>query len=209
MKVLIVAATKFEIESVLRSKINADFLVTGVGIPATIFHLNKKLMSSQYDLVINAGIAGCFSRKFNLGDVLLVEEDTFGDLGISHNNEFKTLFDAGFSAPDEFPFSGGWLKNKNAKSFNLSPPLVKAVTVNKITDDKIQVQKLKEKFAADIESMEGAAFHYVCIHQQIQFLQIRSISNHVGECDKSNWEIKKAIVNLNEELFKILEKEKS
>ena len=62
----------------------------------------------------------------------------------------------------------------------------------------------KEKFSADIETMEGAAFHYVCLHQQINFLQLRSISNIVGERDKTKWKTKEAINNLNDELFKII-----
>ena len=52
--------------------------------------------------------------------------------------------------------------------------------------------------------MEGAAFHYVCLQQKINFLQIRGISNMVGERDKTKWKIKKAIENLNNELLKII-----
>jgi len=84
-------------------------------------------------------------------------------------------------------------------------PVVKGITVNKITDDKIQIKKMVEKFAPDIESMEGAAFHYVCLQQKINFLQLRSISNVVGERDKEKWEMKEAINNLNLELKNLLE----
>jgi futalosine hydrolase len=65
---------------------------------------------------------------------------------------------------------------------------------------------MKEKLSPHVESMEGAAFHYVCLHQKINFLQLRSISNYVGERDKSKWELKKSIENLNSELIKIIEK---
>jgi futalosine hydrolase len=53
--------------------------------------------------------------------------------------------------------------------------------------------------------MEGAALHYVCLQQEINFLQLRSISNIVGERDKQKWEMKEAIANLNMELKKILQ----
>jgi futalosine hydrolase len=52
--------------------------------------------------------------------------------------------------------------------------------------------------------MEGAAMHYVCIQEKIPFLQVRSISNEVGIRDKSKWAIREAIVNLNEEIKKII-----
>lgn len=55
-----------------------------------------------------------------------------------------------------------------------------------------------------VESMEGAAFHYVCLQQQIPFIQLRSISNEIGERDKSKWEMKKAITQLNEKLIDLL-----
>ena len=52
--------------------------------------------------------------------------------------------------------------------------------------------------------MECAALHYVCLQQNVPFLQIRSVSNEVGERDKSKWKIKEAVENLNNELIKIL-----
>jgi len=52
--------------------------------------------------------------------------------------------------------------------------------------------------------MEGAAFFYVCLQEKAPFIQIRSISNYVGEQDKSKWEISLAVKNLNNVLLDIL-----
>ena len=52
--------------------------------------------------------------------------------------------------------------------------------------------------------MEGAALHYVCLSEKIPFLQLRSVSNYVGERDKNKWAVREAIANLNIELQKIL-----
>jgi futalosine hydrolase len=82
---------------------------------------------------------------------------------------------------------------------------VNGVTVNKISDRKKQSKQLKENFTADIESMEGAAFHFVCLQQNISFLQLRSISNKVGERDKTKWCMTEAIVNLNRELTDLVD----
>ena len=53
--------------------------------------------------------------------------------------------------------------------------------------------------------MEGAALHYVCLMEKIPFLQIRSISNYVGERNKRNWNMKEAIANLNKKLIEFVQ----
>jgi futalosine hydrolase len=205
MNVLVVSATEFEIEPLVHENNIADVLITGIGIPATIFHLTKKLSQKNYDLVIQAGIAGTFSPDLKKGTVLLVDKDAFGDLGIYEKGNFKTLFDSGFINENEFPFSNGWLVNRHEYLTHSSLSLATGITVNKITDDGNQIKILSKKFNPDIESMEGAALHYVCLQQKIKFLQLRSISNTVGERDKQKWEMKKAITNLNMELKKIIQ----
>lgn len=205
MNVLIVAATDFEIEPFIQEKKKADILVAGVGIPATIFHLTKKLLAKNYDLVIQAGIAGTFAETFNLAEVVTVKEDCFADIGIEEKGQLNTLFDIGFLKNNEFPFSDGKLINPSKILETISLPKAKAVTVNKISDDDFHNKLVQEKFAAQIESMEGAAFHYACLQQKINFLQLRSISNMVGERDKSKWKLKTSIENLNNQLLQIFD----
>ncbi|HXR84169.1 MAG TPA: futalosine hydrolase [Hanamia sp.] len=206
MNLLIVAATEFEIEPLLKENILADILVTGVGIPATVFHLGKKLLEKKYDFVIQAGIGGTFNDGFKLSEVVLVKEDTFGDLGIEENNNFYSLFEKGFAGQNAFPFTNGWLVNNSSVFQKIDLPIAKAITVNKIGDNQLHNRIMQKKFSAHVESMEGAAFHYVCLYEKINFLQVRSLSNQVGERDKSKWQLKKAIGNLNNELIKIIEK---
>ncbi len=54
--------------------------------------------------------------------------------------------------------------------------------------------------------MEGAAFHYACLQENIPFLQLRSISNYVEVRDKSKWKIQLAIKELNDTLIKYFER---
>jgi len=204
MNVLIVAATEMEIAPFLKENNKTDILITGVGIPATVFHLTKKLIEKKYDFVIQAGIGGTFTDSLNLGEVVLIKKDTFADLGINEKGNFKTLFEIRFLDDNDFPYTEGWLVNNSLlKKNNL--PIVNAITINKITDDHLQIKNIQQKFSAQIESMEGAAFHYVCLQQKINFLQIRSISNVVGERDKTKWQMKTAVENLNKELLKIIQ----
>lgn len=206
MNLLIVASTKLEIQPLLNQNIDLDILITGVGIASTVFYLTNKLAEKKYDLAIQAGIAGTFTDRLKLSEVVSVKEDTFADLGIQENGKFYSLFEKGFIDKNDFPYTDGWLVNKNSIVKKTGLPVTKGITVNKIGDDGAQNKMFREKFSAGIESMEGAAFHYVCLQQKINFLQLRSISNHVGERDKSKWELKNAIDNLNKQLFKIIEK---
>ena len=54
--------------------------------------------------------------------------------------------------------------------------------------------------------MEGAALHYVGLMEKIPFIQLRAVSNYTGERNKKKWKMKEAIVNLNNELIRLLNK---
>jgi futalosine hydrolase len=206
MKILVVAATEFEIEPFICEKNNVDILITGVGIPATVFHLTKKLLENKYDLAIQAGIAGTFNNQIKKANVVMVSEDAFADIGIDEKQNFTTLFENDFINENDFPYKNGWLKNTSPFLLNNAFPKVKGVTINTITDNEKRIKTIIDKFNPAIESMEGAAFHYVCLQQKINFIQIRGISNEVGERDKTKWKMKNAIANLNMELKNLIQK---
>ncbi len=42
--------------------------------------------------------------------------------------------------------------------------------------------------------------------EKIPFLQIRSVSNYIGERNKKKWNMKESIINLNNELTSLLYK---
>jgi len=203
--ILVIAATEFEILPFMNGDHqHVDILVTGVGAASTLYHLQKRLHQIDYDLVIQAGISGTFNNAINLGETVIVKQDCFGDIGIEEKGNFNTIFKMGFANANEFPFEEGWLINQYEHLNILPLPLAKAVTVNTVSDSALQKQQLIDTFDPQIESMEGAALHYVCLQERIPFIQLRSISNEVGERDKSKWKIKEAINNLNKELLKLI-----
>lgn len=202
MKILVVAATSSEINSFNARYADAEVLITGVGAPACMYSLTKKIQQTEYDLIIQAGIAGTFNDRFPPGQTVMVQQDVYADLGIFEQKKLFTLFEKGFGDADATPFSNGFLVNEFSETFSL--PRVNAITVNTITDNVTQNELFLNKYSPDIESMEGAAFHYVCIAERVRFLQLRSISNYVGERDKTKWKMKEATQNLNENLHRII-----
>jgi len=205
MKILVVSATELEIAPFRVSHPDAEILITGVGIPSTVFHLTKKLMGDKYDMVIQCGIGGTFSNLHKLGSVVLVQHDTFGDIGIEEKGVFTDLFGYGLADPNKFPFENHWLVNHHPIFNSNVLPTVMAVTVNTISDDQRWIEMIRLNTPALTQSMEGAAFHYVCLQLNIPFLQLRGLSNKVGERDKKNWSMHEAIKNSNLELEKLIE----
>jgi futalosine hydrolase len=205
MQILLAAATEIEIAPFIRNHPSADVLVTGVGVPATIYHLTKRIRQMDYDLVIQAGIAGTFLPAMELGKVVVVQADAFADIGVKAGNVFSTVFDMGLADRNHPPFQEGWLVNPHAVLHDAHHEQVKAITVNTVTDDTEYTGWLTSKFNGSIETMEGAALHYVCLNEAVPFLQIRAISNQVGERDKGKWEMKRAIENLNREMTLLYE----
>jgi len=197
MKTLIVAATKAELAffyqhfnlaegDFVESK-DFDVLITGVGMVATAFALGKHL-SMKYNLVVNFGIAGCFDRNIDLGAVLNVTEDIFAELGAENGDEFLTIADLGFGE--------NHFKSRTDKKVGL--PTVKGITVNRVTGSEGSIKNLKKRLGPTTESMEGAAVFFACKQQNIDCIQVRSISNYVEPRNKDNWKMGLAIKNLND-----------
>ena len=214
MSILLTAATTFEIEPTLQllekkglllNDNSIDVLITGIGPVSATYLITTAVLNKKPALVIQAGIAGSFNyNEMGPGQTVLVKYDAFGDAGMEEKGNFTTVFDAGFAGKNHFPFTDGWLINPHPLLNNSALPVVKSVTINKVSDSVIQKEQLIKTFSPQTETMEGAALHYVCLQQQISFLQIRSISNEAGERDKSKWKMKEAVENLNIELLKLL-----
>lgn len=205
MQILIVSATAMEVAHIRAQKPNLPYLVTGVGAPSCMYNLLDHLQHNRCDAVIQVGIAGCFDKNVALSTVFAINQDVFADLGIYENGKLSTLFAEGFADPNQLPHKNGWLVNETRLLQQVDLPVAKAITVNTVSDKEETTLLYQKKFQATIESMEGAAFHFVCLQKGIPFLQLRSVSNWVGERNKSKWQMKESILSLNETLLKIVD----
>lgn len=213
MYFVIVASTAKEIQPTIeglktthfQSGVEPAILVTGIGMVATTYSLVQAINRKTPDFAIQAGIGGSFSRDHAPASVVIISEEIFGDLGAEENEDFKDIFDLGLAESNDIPFTRKTLLNPNKDEWKkIGLPLAKGITINELTTNHDRIELLKKKYGAAIESMEGAAFHYVCIRKRVPFLQLRAVSNIVGERDKSKWKMEEAIINLNEELMKVI-----
>ncbi|UOE49016.1 futalosine hydrolase [Mucilaginibacter sp. SMC90] len=193
MLILIVAATKFEVEPLVNafgSKV--DVLITGAGMVPTAFCMARQLSNHTYDLVLNLGIAGSFDRNFHLGDVLEVTEDTFAELGAQDDEAFIPIDTLGFG---ESVFTPTTSLEQVYPNFFLKK--AKAITVNTVHGHEPSIQKVQQRLNPQLESMEGAAFFYACRQMNLPCMQIRAVSNYVEKRNREAWNIGLAIKNLN------------
>ncbi|MDQ6812998.1 MAG: futalosine hydrolase [Bacteroidota bacterium] len=215
MKVVITSATEREVIQIKQSldpsftkpaRIPVHFHESGVGMLSSCFSISKLIFEQRPDLIIQAGIAGSFNNKIPLGNVVAVRDEIAGDIGVEENGSFKDLFDLNLQHPDLFPFNERRLVNTSFDALNyLKLPAVTGLTVNEITTRPARIEALKIRYQPAIESMEGASLHYCCLQTGTQFLQMRSISNYVGERDKSKWNFKAAFHNLTKTILAYIE----
>ncbi|MCW3120562.1 MAG: futalosine hydrolase [Flavipsychrobacter sp.] len=214
MDVLIVTATEAE-TGLFRQHIQnnpvqgkkVDMLVTGVGMLATGYALTKHLQRHTYDLVIQAGVGGSFDRSIALGSVLFVTSDLYGDLGAEDHDNYIDIFELGLAEKNAHPHTEGRLVTPMHPIHDkIVLPYVNGLTINTVSGNERTIKLRAEKYGCAVESMEGAAFHYVCLHEGVTFAQVRSISNYVIPRDKSKWQMKDAIINLNNWLIDFIEK---
>lgn len=212
MRLLLIAATPFEIASATRFLAGqppalqgheVQQLITGIGSTATAFALGKELQTNNYQLVIQAGVAGSFIAAQEK-ELRVVTRDRLGDLGVWETTGFHDIFSMGLAGADTAPYENGWLVNHHTALLQWTGlPAASAITVNQISTSAQQISMYRQQWQPELESMEGAALHLACASLGIPYLQLRAVSNQVGIRDKSRWQMKEAIEQLNQKLIEL------
>src|SRR5690606_26080222 len=118
MAILIAAATSKEIAPLITrlgksGTEDIDILITGIGVMRATYSLSTQVRLKRPELIIQAGVAGCFDRKIPLGAVVAIGQDTLADLGVKEGGEWKTPYDLSLEPGSKFPATKGWLKNRH------------------------------------------------------------------------------------------------
>jgi futalosine hydrolase len=207
--ILLVAATVKEIGPYIRlvrkEQLAVDILISGIGLTASTYHFTQQFKIKKYDLVVQAGVAGSFDLTIPLGEVVAVKQDTVADQSVIELRKLKTLFDLALVPENQYPYTNGWLQNPHREILKKTGlKIVKGISVNQISTSKSMISFYRNMFKPVTESMEGAALHFVCLMENIPFVQVRSISNYIGERNKKKWDMKDSIANLNDILPAII-----
>lgn len=72
--------------------IELDVLITGIGLLATAYTLQKQIHLKRPDLIIQAGVGGCFDKKMKLGRVFIIKKEAVADQSVVELNALKNTF---------------------------------------------------------------------------------------------------------------------
>lgn len=172
-------------------------------------------------LMINFGIGGAYpSSELAVGDIMVAETEIYGDEGV--------LDKEGFHGTDYIgiPFLNRGRK-KYFNEFDLDRGLAEAatgsardafrgiadtpkvwsgrfVTVSTCTGTRKRAVELRKMWRAICENMEGAAIAHICELHGVPMIEIRGVSNLVGDRDTSAWDVKLASRNCCEAVMQLL-----
>ncbi|HEU4718660.1 MAG TPA: futalosine hydrolase [Bacteroidia bacterium] len=224
MKILVVSATYMEIAPLVAKmkftgeagprlrayeagRHHVDVLISGVGMTATAYWLGHVFAKEKYEAAFNFGTCGSFDPSFAPGTVVQVISDRISEAGAEDGDKFLSVSELNLLGENEFPYKWGQLVNlhpmQNPSLSSLQQ--VNGITVNTVHGAEHSIHKVKERYKPQTESMEGAAFAYACLVENIPYAQVRAVSNIVERRNRDAWKMAEAIRNLNEKAAEILD----
>ena len=143
----------------------------GVGMAECAASTARLLAEGRPDLVILAGVAGTYTDDIEMGETVVVASETIADMGrysetiddcgACGGERFTPLFQITYDAP-------------------VVPDGFRAVRSNTVSAAG-GLFALSAPVDAEIENMEGAAFFAVCAKMGVPAMEVRTISNRVGQ----------------------------
>lgn len=205
MSILTAAATDFEMRAFLEADGNAGRtfrLVTGIGPVETALSLSSVLhRHPEIDAVVNFGIAGAYPGSgAGLLDLCLAEREICGDLGIALEDRIERFAETGLAVRDSFVLDAGLLRTACRTLTQAGMACRKGVfvTVSCASGTQARAGLLGRQFQGLCENMEGAAAARVCEQFGLPCLELRCVSNIVGERDKRNWQLREACTRVGQ-----------
>ncbi len=175
-------------------------LTTGVGMVATAAWCSRALAQTPYELALNFGVCGSFDPALGPGTVVHVVSDRLAELGAEDDTTFLTLQDLKLGGDAELVNPAPPVNGALA-----ALPAVRGITVNTVHGNERSIAAVVERWRPQVESMEGAAFMYACLINDVPFAQVRAVSNVVETRNRDAWRIDDAIRNLGTAALRILE----
>ena len=228
---LVVAATGMELSAALASVVsippnlavgvphplrrcNLVVLATGVGPVNAAFALGRTLATSEVAGVLHVGIAGTFEPEhYPLGTAVLARAEVYPDYGVMISGRMDHRGIGLAQARDEDgsvwerlelrPQETGAIMGLNGAALDDYPRAV-FLTSGTVTGDMGRARILKKRYGAALENMEGFALALGCLRAEVPFVELRTVSNPVGERSKELWDFKLAMKSLGKACTSLL-----
>ncbi|MBQ7080363.1 MAG: futalosine hydrolase [Fibrobacter sp.] len=184
-------------------------VVLGVGLLE--FATNLAILLSRFSMegpfthVVLTGICGAYpGRGLNVGDVVRVDSEKVGDLGVvERDGSFTPWHKVGNGGVENSAVSSSAFAQVYESSPLRGVPAwlaglksVSGLSVNCCTGTAAMAVERVQNFDVDVESMEGASCFSICSVFGMPCCEIRAVSNFASDRDKSTWRIKDALAAL-------------
>jgi len=194
------------------------YVVSGIGKTNAAHATTCLIHRYNPAFVINFGIGGAYPASgLKVGDIAIAAKEIYADEGVKTKTGFKTLETIGIPALksgrkkyfNEFPLDKQLLKAALKTGAKTAIKTISGVftTVSTCSGETKRADEIHREFGAVCENMEGAAVAHICRMYQTPCVEIRGISNMVGDRDIAQWDIPLAALNCGTavlELIKIL-----
>jgi futalosine hydrolase len=185
--ILIVCAVANEL-AFLEPRAHVELLVTGVGPIEAAANVSRALAQSPYELVINAGIAGAMPGFASIGDGVVVAEEII-ELGLETHEPI--VLPDGVSVTDRASSDLSLVDSLVELGFSAA----RGFTGERVTATDETAGHLAG-LGAQIESMEGFAVLRAAEIAGVRAIEVRGISNRVGDRHKSGWDFAAGVAGL-------------
>ncbi|HZO92724.1 MAG TPA: futalosine hydrolase [Candidatus Baltobacteraceae bacterium] len=182
VEILVVCAVAQELGA-LRAREHVRVVPIGVGPVEAAIGAARALAQHRCDVLINAGIAGGFRDRCTIGDAVVVTRDDYAELGLEDGRAFA------------LPPGSELVRTVEAHPRLLQPfldgliPAIagRGVTSATVTSTTARALVLAHRFRADVETMEGFAVMRAAQLAGVPAVQIRGVSNYVGDRETNEW----------------------
>ncbi len=179
--ILVICAVAAELRGFTRDGV--DVIAVGVGpIEAAIGTLCA-LAAKPYELAVNAGIAGAFAGRAAVGDAVAVTDERYAELGREDGGEL--------SLPGGLQLETACASDAELLArYRAAEPAVvfgPGLTSATITTSAQRAATLAANYAPATESMEGFAVLRAASAANVPAVELRGISNLVGDRSQSQW----------------------
>ncbi len=191
---------------------DAVLLVTGVGPVNAALEAGALLGGCSPRGVLHMGIAGSYDlSRAPLGAILAANAESWPEYGVAGPDAVAEPLPGFPQWVDEAGQVHQTLElapRRDARTMDLALPpawfLAGGVTVAGITAHARRAQLLAGRNGALFESMEGFALALACRTRCAAFLEVRAVSNLVGERDRARWRLREALDGLGGALATLL-----
>ncbi|HYQ48223.1 MAG TPA: futalosine hydrolase, partial [Thermodesulfovibrionales bacterium] len=182
--------------------------ISGIGKVNAAHMATRLIHAYSPSLMMNIGVGGAYpSSGLEIGDVAIAEKETYADEGVMLKDGFHGTELIGIPLLkkgrrkyfNEFPFDQR-LVGKAVKTLAFRPPPFAVrtgpfATVSTCTGTAKRAREIEWQIHAICENMEGAAVAHICAIYGVPLMEMRGISNMVGDRDRSGWDVRLAAEN--------------